>query len=776
MYTGVKAHRRRKTSKEERICPVCTQGFKKAEHLARHLRSHTKEKPFNCPVCDKAFARQDTLLRHSRSHPTGDVGTDAFYMPQSISSQGDPEVNLSQETRSPDLKSFDTCQSSGSLQLTSLSIPENIMTLVSPPNSTSIDKPTPNFSAGDETSYPTQVSPLASLFPLEAEDTWRQQQSNLLPGPWDYQIDNRDLEALLTGDDFDLDAVNLSLLYATSDHVPTTDTIPGLDDIRPTLPEFHIDTTSTKKHASAVQKKWHTFSEMSVSGQMTPVVQSENNFIDESYRKRLAERLQQRVQHGILPSTPFLDLCVQAYFSKFHPLFPVVHMPTFRPGIRTAVLLLSICSAGSLLIGSPRAVSHGISMFERLNKATLSSWDTYVTKAGGSSLIALQASIIGQTFGLVMGRPKDLAGIEMFHGTLIAWARKGKLFNLEHPEYNLLDLDGQTLEDTWVSWAQIEVKKRIVMGLHIHDAELAKIHHHEPLLRHGSNRLPNLSSSELFAAPSAAQWKVLMTGAQIKCSRTEYAPPSPSTQPSITNQFRSSPIPGDFALCGMLQSISALVCEEQGHKPNFWSSKTTKHHDLLKSWYHTYHSPMAGKPSWLCLMMLWHSVFMNPHSDFNALECALGREGYDVAQRHIPYARNWVRSMDAKRCLLHAMLIQKNFESLPAGVEPAIHVPMCLYHCGLVWACFMCFGNSNQDSDPIDVSVEDQLQFSELRLHGIDGIGAFLEQTGGLQPAKLATGSLFRVIDLLQRISHWKISQSLASTLLALVEETQEFF
>jgi uncharacterized Zn-finger protein len=57
-YAGLKARRRRKTSKEERICPVCAQAFKKAEHLARHLRSHTKEKPFNCPVCNKGFARQ----------------------------------------------------------------------------------------------------------------------------------------------------------------------------------------------------------------------------------------------------------------------------------------------------------------------------------------------------------------------------------------------------------------------------------------------------------------------------------------------------------------------------------------------------------------------------------------------------------------------------------------------------------------------------------------------------------------------------------------------
>lgn len=198
-------------------------------------------------------------------------------------------------------------------------------------------------------------------------------------------------------------------------------------------------------------------------------------------------------------------------------------------------------------------------------------------------------------------------------------------------------------------------------------------------------------------------------------------------------------------------------------------------------------------------MMLWHSIHITLHADINALECAAGREGYDAVQKYTPYARSWVRSPDAKRCLLHALLIQKNFESLSAGAEPAIYVPMCLYYCGLVWACFMCFGgdalneheseagngdgeNENQSRSPhgqhdvITIGPTENLQFAELRLPGVDGIGVFLEQMGGLQPRRLAMGSLFRIIDLLQRISHWKIAQSLAATLLVLVEETQDLF
>lgn len=206
-------------------------------------------------------------------------------------------------------------------------------------------------------------------------------------------------------------------------------------------------------------------------------------------------------------------------------------------------------------------------------------------------------------------------------------------------------------------------------------------------------------------------------------------------------------------------------------------------------------------------MMLWHSIHITLHADINALECAAGREGYDGVQKYTPYVRAWLRSADAKRCLLHALLIQKNFESLSAGAEPAIYVPKCLYYAGLVWACFLCFGgpsaqghehgpraanehgneNENQPCDGdgdghanhdevITIGPAENLQFAELRLPGVDGIGVFLEQMGGLQPRRLAMGSLFRIIDLLQRISHWKIAQSLAATLLVVVEETQDLF
>ncbi|GME80766.1 unnamed protein product [Ambrosiozyma monospora] len=48
------------------VCPTCTRGFARLEHLKRHERSHTNEKPFQCAACGRCFARRDLVLRHQQ--------------------------------------------------------------------------------------------------------------------------------------------------------------------------------------------------------------------------------------------------------------------------------------------------------------------------------------------------------------------------------------------------------------------------------------------------------------------------------------------------------------------------------------------------------------------------------------------------------------------------------------------------------------------------------------------------------------------------------------
>lgn len=312
----------------------------------------------------------------------------------------------------------------------------------------------------------------------------------------------------------------------------------------------------------------------------------------------------------------------------------------------------------------------------------------------------------------------------------------------------------------------------IVLAIHIHDAELAKLHHHEPILRYSIEGLPQLCSDELFAAPNANNWSSLVSEIQMKELMEECSPSSAQVPHNVSgSRFRD--VSSHFELCAILESIGSLARENRDSVAE-WPCTAQKCQELLRRWYVKYlPSIMHSNHDTFCLMILWHSTFMDLHANFDVLECACGREGSEVAQKHLAYAQTWVQSVDAKRCLLHAALIQRLFQSMSIGTEPSIHVPMCLYYCGVAWACYIRFGGK---CEPSAVAAAADMNFPELQLLGVNEKRLFLDVAGGLQRGRLESSPLFKVIDLLQRISHWKLSHSFASTLLALVEETQDLF
>ena len=113
--------------------------------------------------------------------------------------------------------------------------------------------------------------------------------------------------SLLTADDFDLDAVNQTLLASTDQRPQDLTPQPAFIS---SAPESLPDSTTS---LTTVQRRWHTFSETKVPSQRAspePLSGGATGQIrthaDDHYRQNLMESLRPRVQAGILPSTSFL--------------------------------------------------------------------------------------------------------------------------------------------------------------------------------------------------------------------------------------------------------------------------------------------------------------------------------------------------------------------------------------------------------------------------------------------------------------------------------------
>ncbi|QMW35001.1 hypothetical protein G4B84_010492 [Aspergillus flavus NRRL3357] len=264
-------------------------------------------------------------------------------------------------------------------------------------------------------------------------------------------------------------------------------------------------------------------------------------------------------------------------------------------------------------------------------------------------------------------RPKDLVGTEVFHGYIEAWARKMKLFLFERTpigDIETLEDDSEALNVAWKSCVRLEERKRygfgtsptecfaatdnqhlhsIILAVHIHDSELAKLHYHEPILRHSPEKLPQIPAPELFAASNPKSWKALFTKHQQSTQGISLFPEHRS--------YLSHKIPeNDFPSYTTLESIGASAYKNR-EIGSSWHAIRQKCDGLLLDWYHNYAraSSINDKPDDFCLIILWHSIFMHLYTRFDELECSCGRDGEDAAQKARSYATSWATSGDATR-------------------------------------------------------------------------------------------------------------------------------
>ncbi|KAK1144451.1 hypothetical protein N8T08_005322 [Aspergillus melleus] len=496
-------------------------------------------------------------------------------------------------------------------------------------------------------------------------------------------------------DEFDLDAVNSSLLQATADGTQRLDI--GYPQTS-TQPMEEIPTHS----GDSVRRKWHTYCELN-STRISPDPGLENGRIDEYYREELAERLKPRVQTGILPSTTFI-------------------------------------------------------------------WEVHIASLPEARIAAIQSALIGQAFGFLVARPKDLAGIDFFHGGIAAWGRRGIVPRIDQSPCDPTNLAGDALESAWKEWAIVETNKRIGLAIAIQDAELAKLHHHESVLRHGCQRLPNASSDHLFDAPNATSWKRLMAQESYHINSQL---PAFSDSPGLCSTSHILKEVSSFEQCAMLNSLGVLACES--HQPTlFVSSMTEKCEELLVQWYKSWKSNKASCTVWTSpSMILWHSNFVMLYTNLDALERACGRDGDEADPDALRYAQQWATSNEAKRCLLHAICISRQFEWISLGSASPIHLPLCLYQCGIIWYCF---GKFSGNSGLFAKDAESQFNYPEFQLLRTGENQALNETPSNFHKEWDTLDQVFSCVDMLRRVPHWKLPQNLASTLLALIEREQNIF
>lgn len=392
------------------------------------------------------------------------------------------------------------------------------------------------------------------------------------------------------------------------------------------------------------------------------------------------------------------------------------------------------------------------------DETQVNSWDRYLTRSSAESLSMIQASLLGQTFAILSGVPARLNLAQAYHGTILAWARQGKLFKEKPGDLveGSTNMDPTQLDRAWRSWAESQQRVRLVLGLQIHDAELAIIFHHEPLLRHEKESSRHSTSEQLFNAISASSWWVLAkrlerVGENLSSIGTSAIQKIPRMLSAFDGYAR-------------LSGIAAAICESRQQnllettKQSFFISKLLRWQQEAKDlWKDQTSDPHR-------LTILWHSTFISVLADCETMECAIGKDGVAGVSQAQSYIIEWASSSAASRCLIHAFCLQKRAELIQYGHESAIHVPRCLFQAAYIWYLF----SKHSPSDSA-LSREDFPEFQQISTT----LPPDLFQRASRRPGNNAIAdlsTLYTLKDLLQRVGRWGLSKRYASILGFLIE------
>ncbi|UKZ48150.1 hypothetical protein TrVGV298_002386 [Trichoderma virens] len=545
-----------------------------------------------------------------------------------------------------------------------------------------------------------------------------------------------------------------------------------LDDFsQPQLEQMYLPFQSSQDASppreDSVRQHWFTFLGPHQPENIMQDAVGEKTKVDETFRAGLSQRLLARVPAEPLPSVDFLNLCIQMYFTRFNPIFPIIHAPTFRPSAKSSLLLLSICSLGSLFLSSPFAIAQGQRIFERLNKAMMASnkWENVLSSGKLEAVAMTQAGVIGQTYAMLSGRPKDLLLAQGLHGTVITWARRCGIFrDLSKHEGCITPDDDVRVK--WTCWAKREEHNRVATALYIHDAEHSAIFKTEPLMRHAASKLPPLCSDSLWAASTAEEWEKLAGNATQTVGALQSPPSQHGHPPNLQLPMDSANHEKlSFRVYCELEGITASISEDRVAGT---LADTLKQHELtLLRFHHRYieHGSNKGDDPF-CVEILWHLAFMTLFADINELEIAAGREGYEQSRRQSERTKAWALSHSAQRCAIHGALILQKAEKMCIGVEPAIHVPRAMFCAALIWYCYAEYGQDNAD----EVATR-KPEFPEFRQLGISGERVLFEAHGfkSMRPTRLKSIVTTGLHDLLGRMGHWGISRKFASLIVYMV-------
>ena len=158
-----------------------------------------------------------------------------------------------------------------------------------------------------------------------------------------------------------------------------------------------------------------------------------------------------------LPSRDMFNCCVQLYFEYFHPIFPLLHKPTFRPSSAPWRLVLATAAVGCRYSRVAQVAQCAIPLQELLRRAVFDAVETDNSHA--RALWYNQVVMIGHLGMTYSGNKRLLEIFEGYRNLSPTLCRRRRRDKRKEQWYNFAK--GLSTEDRWRHWIEAESHTRM---------------------------------------------------------------------------------------------------------------------------------------------------------------------------------------------------------------------------------------------------------------------------------------------------------------------------
>lgn len=401
--------------------------------------------------------------------------------------------------------------------------------------------------------------------------------------------------------------------------------------------------------------------------------------------------------HNTGITSAFLDACLQEFFERISPCFPVIHEPTFATRETIPPLLLNMVALGSLFVCSPGSSQKGEMLWRLGHTAAATSWQALIGSRGphdgceGIQLVL--TALLGQTYALLSSNANIRTTAFVFHGLGFYWARTCGMYSIRTEDPPSLDAPEADKTAAWKFWAASEVQRRAILGHYILDGLLSQASGYPASASHLINSICATCSDAAFAARTADEWLLEMAR-----SGTSQKPVSEIFVSLFSLDYLRAPLElSRFSISVVMEGLQSLTADL--HEVTGPVFGTIPRSQIMRALLHLYDGniePLVSTTSigHLQILIRWHTVCIEliaPSTSLYRMIC----ETFKLPQLlggipvkggiHAFDANSWVKSADAVRALLHASAISRLLNKVPLGQVHATHIPVAIFAAAMVF-------------------------------------------------------------------------------------------